>query len=192
MMEILPTSLPGVLLMRPEVFDDPRGYFFESYRKSLLDEAADRPVDFVQDNQSSSAYGVLRGLHYQKGRHAQAKLVRVLAGRVLDVAVDIRRDSPSFGRHVAVELSGENRMQLFIPRGFAHGFAVLSPQAVFAYKCDNYYAPQAQAGIAWDDPALGIDWRISPGEVILSEKDRENPPLSRAADLPDLRESLSY
>lgn len=190
-MEILPTSLPGVMLIRPEVFGDPRGYFFESYRKSLLDDAVG-PVDFVQDNQSSSIYGVLRGLHYQTGQHAQAKLVRVLAGRVLDVAVDIRRDSPSFGRHVAVELSEENRLQLFIPRGFAHGFAVLSPQAVFSYKCDNYYAPQAQAGIAWDDPALGIDWRIPHREVILSEKDRQNPPLSQAVDLPSIQESHSY
>ena len=191
MMDIQPTSLPGVMLIRPEVFGDPRGYFFETYRKSLLEESVGS-VDFVQDNQSSSAYGVLRGLHYQRGRHAQAKLVRVLTGRVLDVAVDIRRDSPTFGRHVAVELSEENRLQLFIPRGFAHGFAVLSPQAVFAYKCDNYYAPQAQAGIAWDDPALGIDWRIPPREVILSEKDRKNPPLAQASDLPSVQDIRSY
>lgn len=192
MIEICKTPIEGVVTLRPELFEDERGYFFESFRKSELDRATGFSTDFVQDNQSCSSYGVIRGLHYQKGDLAQAKLVRVLSGRVLDVAVDIRRGSPTFGRHVAVELSQENRLQLFIPRGFAHGFAVLSPQAVFAYKCDNYYAPQAQAGIAFDDPALGIDWRIPAEDIVLSEKDRRNPRLEQFSaeaenDLPRYR-----
>ena len=180
MIEICKTPIEGVVTLRPGLFEDARGYFFESYRKSELDRAYGQPTDFVQDNQSYSVYGVVRGLHYQKGQAAQAKLVRVLEGRILDVAVDIRRGSPTFGRHVAVELSAENRLQLFIPRGFAHGFAVLSPQAVFAYKCDNYYCPQAEAGIAFDDPDLGIDWRLPAQDAILSEKDRQNPTLAQA------------
>ena len=136
----------------------------------------------MQDNQSKSSYGVLRGLHYQKGSHAQAKLVRVVSGRVLDVAVDIREGSPTYGRYVTAELSGENMRQFFIPRGFAHGFAVLSREAVFQYKCDNYYAPQAEAGIAYDDPDIGIDWKIPLQDIILSEKDRRHPRLRDAAD----------
>ena len=147
--------------------------------------AAVREIDFVQDNESKSRYGVLRGLHYQKGEYSQSKLVRVVSGRVLDVAVDIRVGSPTFGKHVAVELSGENHRQFFIPKGFAHGFAVLSEEAVFQYKCDRLYAPQAEGAIAWDDPALGIDWKIPASDIILSEKDRHHPRLSEVTDLFD-------
>ncbi len=144
-----------------------------------------RPVRFVQDNESKSRYGVLRGLHFQKGEYAQSKLVRVVAGRVLDVAVDIRRGSPTFGKYVAVELTAENRRQLFIPRGFAHGFSVLSEEAVFQYKCDNPYAPQAEGAVAWDDPDIGIDWRLPAEAILLSAKDAANPRLRDAADLFD-------
>ena len=182
-MEIIETDIKGVVLLRPRVFGDARGYFLESYNKTAFD-AAVRPVDFVQDNRSCSSYGVIRGLHFQKGPHAQAKLVSVVQGKVLDVAVDIRRGSPTFGWHVAVELSDENHLQLFIPRGFAHGFAVLSPQAVFTYKCDNFYAPDSETGIAFDDPALGIDWRLPAADVLLSEKDRRYPPLAGAEVFP--------
>ena len=142
-----------------------------------------RPVDFVQDNESSSSYGVVRGLHFQKGIHSQSKLVRVVAGRVLDVAVDIRKGSPTFGRHVAVELSEDNHLMLFVPRGFAHGFSVLSESAVFQYKCDNYYCPESEGAVAWDDPALAIDWRIPASDVILSEKDSRHPLLTDAPEL---------
>ena len=178
-MKVIETALEGVVILEPELHRDARGYFFESYSRQLFDKSV-RPVRFVQDNESRSSYGVLRGLHFQRGEHAQGKLVRVVEGAVLDVAVDIRRGSPTFGRHVAVELSGENHRQLFIPRGFAHGFAVLSEEAVFQYKCDDYYAPEAEDGIAWDDPALGIDWRIPEEKIILSEKDRRRPRLSDA------------
>ena len=183
-MRVLQTEIEGVVLIEPEVFGDARGYFFESYSQREFD-ARVRPVRFVQDNESLSRHGVVRGLHFQRGRDAQSKLVRVVRGCVLDVAVDIRRGSPTFGRHVAAELSDTNRRQLFIPRGFAHGFAVLSDEALFQYKCDNPYAPQAEGAIAWDDPALGIDWRLTPGEVILSEKDRHHPTLHEAAELFD-------
>lgn len=175
-MEIIETALPGVVIVEPRIFRDDRGYFFESFSERAFCEQV-RPVRFVQDNESKSAYGVLRGLHFQKPPHAQSKLVRVIRGRVLDVAVDIRRGSPTFGRHVAVELSADNHRQLFIPRGFAHGFSVLSEEVVFQYKCDNYYAPQAEGAIAWDDPALGIDWQLPADRVILSEKDRHHPRL---------------
>ena len=175
-MEIIETALPGVVIVEPRIFHDDRGYFFESFSERAFCEQV-RPVRFVQDNESKSAYGVLRGLHFQKPPHAQSKLVRVIRGRVLDVAVDIRRGSPTFGRHVAVELSADNHRQLFIPRGFAHGFSVLSEEVVFQYKCDNYYAPQAEGAIAWDDPALGIDWQLPADRVILSEKDRHHPRL---------------
>ena len=181
-MKITKTDIEGVLILEPEVFGDTRGYFFESFSQQRFDEQV-APVRFVQDNESKSVYGVLRGLHFQRGTAVQAKLVRVVAGRVLDIAVDIRRGSPTFGRHVAAELSGENKRQLFIPRGFAHGFAVLSQEALFQYKCDNYYAPGSEGGIAWDDPALGIDWRLPAADVLLSEKDRCRQPLSEAQEL---------
>ena len=183
-MKITETAIDGVVIIEPAVFGDSRGYFFESYSERAFNEKV-RPVRFVQDNESKSSYGVLRGLHFQKGADAQSKLVRVVEGRVLDVAVDIRRGSPTFGAHVAVELSAENRRQLFIPRGFAHGFSVLSPTAVFQYKCDNFYAPQSEGAIAWDDPDIGIDWRIDPSEAILSEKDKHHPRLADATELFD-------
>lgn len=181
-MEVIRTDIPDVVIIEPRVFGDSRGYFFESWSQREFD-ALVRPVRFVQDNESSSSYGVVRGLHFQKGAFSQSKLVRVVEGTVLDVAVDIRRGSPTFGRHVAVELDANSHRQLFIPRGFAHGFSVLSQHAVFQYKCDNYYAPQAESAIAWNDPALGIDWRVSAEDAILSEKDKHHPLL---ADCPDL------
>lgn len=169
-MEIFETALEGVLIIEPRVFKDARGYFFESFSQREFDEKV-RPIRFVQDNESMSTYGVVRGLHYQRMPYTQSKLVRCVKGRVLDVAVDIRRGSPTFGQHVAVELSEENHRQLFIPRGFAHGFSVLSDVAVFQYKCDNFYHPEADAGIQLMDEALGIDWRIPIEQAILSEKD---------------------
>lgn len=183
-MKVIRTDIEGIVVTEPDVFGDDRGYFFESYSQAVFD-ARVRPVRFVQDNESKSKYGVLRGLHFQKGDKAQSKLVRVVSGRVLDVAVDIRRGSPSFGRHVAVELTGENRRQLFVPRGFAHGFSVLSEEAVFQYKCDNLYAPEAEGAVAWNDPAIGIDWRLCPEEVLLSPKDSRHPLLSEASELFD-------
>ena len=183
-MEIIRTDIPDVVIIEPRVFGDSRGYFFESWSQREFD-ALVRPVRFVQDNESSSSYGVVRGLHFQKGAFSQSKLVRVVEGTVLDVAVDIRRGSPTFGRHVAVELDADSHRQLFIPRGFAHGFSVLSQHAVFQYKCDNYYAPQAESAIAWNDPALGIDWRVSAEDVILSEKDKRHPLLANCPDLFD-------
>lgn len=185
-MKVIRTQIEGVVLIEPDVFGDQRGYFFESYSQARFDEAV-RPVRFVQDNESRSKYGVLRGLHFQKGRYAQSKLVRVVEGRVLDVAVDIRRGSPTFGQHVAVELTGENKRQFFVPRGFAHGFSVLSETALFQYKCDNFYAPEAEGAIAWDDPAIGIDWRLAPGEVLLSPKDSAHPRLAEASELFDYK-----
>ena len=189
MMEVLRTDIEGVVLLRPRVFLDKRGYILETFSQKEFDELV-RPVTFVQDNQSSSSYGGIRGLHFQKGEYSQGKLVRVVKGRVLDIAVDIRRGSPTFGRHVAVELSEDNFLQLFIPRGFAHGFAVLSPQAVFEYKCDRYYAPGKEGAIAWNDPALGIDWKIAPQDVVLSDKDSSNPPLKDCDCLFDYNEEL--
>lgn len=176
-MRIIKTDIDGVVILEPRIFNDARGYFFESYSKKVFDELV-CPVDFVQDNESCSSYGVIRGLHFQSPPFAQAKLVRCVKGTVLDVAVDIRKGSPTYGRHVAVELSDENHRQVFIPRGFAHGFAVLSDVAVFQYKCDNYYAPQADGGISIDDSSLGIDWRIDPAKAILSEKDMRHPLLA--------------
>ena len=173
------TPIKGVYVIEPRVFNDARGYFFEAFKKAEFEEIVG-PVDFIQDNESKSSRGVLRGLHYQKGEWSQAKLVRVIKGRVLDVAVDIRRSSPTFGKHVMVELSEENKLQLFIPRGFAHGFLVLSEEAVFTYKVDNVYAPQAEAGIRWNDPSLGIEWPIDPQEVQTSEKDLRQPLLVEA------------
>lgn len=172
-MEIIRTEIEDVVIIEPRLFRDERGYFFESWSERDFNEKV-RKVRFVQDNESRSSYGVLRGLHFQKPPYAQSKLVRVLSGAVLDVAVDIRRGSPTFGKHVAVELSGENHRQLFIPRGFAHGFAVLTDDVVFQYKCDSFYAPQSEGALAWDDPDLGIDWRIPAGRVVLSGKDRHH------------------
>jgi len=171
-------------LIKPRVFEDARGYFFETYSKRDFDKQVTE-INFVQDNESRSSYGVLRGLHFQKGACAQSKLVRVIEGRVLDVAVDIRKGSPSFGRYVAVELSGENHRQCFVPRGFAHGFVVLSPEAVFQYKCDFPYAPEAEAAIAWNDPSLGIDWGIPEADILLSQRDRSHPFLADAPELFD-------
>ncbi len=178
-MQVIQTEIPGVVIIEPQLFRDERGYFFESYSQREFDEKV-APIRFVQDNESKSTYGVLRGLHFQKPPHAQSKLVRVIKGRVLDVAVDIRRGSPTFGRHVAVELTEENHRQFFIPRGFAHGFSVLSKEAVFQYKCDNAYAPQSEGALAWDDPDLAIDWRIPADGIILSEKDKRHPRLHDA------------
>ena len=174
-MDIIKTAIDGVLILKPRVFTDARGYFFESFNKRDFFQATGMQIDFVQDNESASTRGVLRGLHFQRPPHTQAKLVRCVSGRVLDVAVDIRKGSPTFGEHVAVELTGENHLQFFVPRGFAHGFAVLSDYAVFQYKCDNYYAPQADAGISILDPDLGIDWKMDIAEAILSEKDTLHP-----------------
>lgn len=186
-MNIIRTEIPEVVIIEPKVFGDNRGYFFESF--SERDFAAQvRKVKFVQDNESKSCYGVLRGLHFQKPPHAQSKLVRVVKGRVLDVAVDIRKGSPTFGKYVAVELSEDNHRQFFVPRGFAHGFAVLSEEAVFQYKCDNYYAPQSEGAVAWDDPDLAIDWKVPSDKVILSEKDRNHPMLKDAPEIFDYSE----
>ena len=190
MINIKETTIPGVVIIEPAVFGDARGYFMESWNQRDFDEALGRPIRFVQDNESKSRYGVVRGLHYQKGFFSQSKLVRVISGRVLDVAVDIRRGSPWFGQHVACELSGENHRQLFIPRGFAHGFAVLSEEAVFQYKCDRFYSPASEGAIAWNDPALGIDWGLPEAEIILSEKDKHHPLLADATSLFDYDEDL--
>lgn len=174
MINTVQTAIPGVVIIEPVVFGDARGYFFESWSQRDFDKAV-CPVTFVQDNESKSSYGVLRGLHFQKGEFAQAKLLRVVKGCVLDVAVDIRAGSPTFGKYVAVELSESNHRQLFIPRGFAHGFVVLSEEAVCQYKTDNFYCPEAEGAISWDDPTIAIDWRIPAEDIILSEKDRHNP-----------------
>ena len=173
-MTVTDTAIPGVKIIEPRVFPDARGYFFESYNKRDFD-AQVAPVEFVQDNESCSVRGVMRGLHFQRPPFAQAKLVRCVRGRVLDVAIDIRKGSPTYGQHVAVELSEDNKRQFFIPRGFAHGFAVLSDVAVFQYKCDNYYAPQADGGISILDTSFGIDWRIDPASASLSPKDTAHP-----------------
>lgn len=169
-MEYIKTNIKDVWILKPHVFEDARGYFMETFRSEDFYANLGNVV-FVQDNESKSSYGVLRGLHYQKGKWSQAKLVRVIEGRVLDVAVDLRKSSPTFGKHVAVELSSENKLQLFIPRGFAHGFAVLSPTAVFAYKVDNRYEPSAEVSIRYDDSSVGIKWPIPKCDMILSEKD---------------------
>ncbi len=175
-MEVIKTEIEGVVILEPRVFRDARGYFFESYSKREFDEKVS-PVDFVQDNESRSTYGVMRGLHFQRPPHTQAKLVRCVVGAVLDVCVDLRKGSPTYGKHVAVELTADNHRELFVPRGFAHGFAVLSDVAVFQYKCDNYYAPEADGGISILDDSLGIDWRIDPARAVLSEKDLRHPVL---------------
>ena len=188
-MEIIKTPIEGVTILKPRIFNDDRGYFFESYSQRVFNEEV-REVHFVQDNESKSSYGVLRGLHFQKPPFCQSKLVRCIKGSVLDVAVDIRKGSPTFGQYVAVELTEENHLQLFIERGFAHGFSVLSDEVVFQYKCDNFYAPQSEGAIAWNDPALNIDWRLPTEKVILSEKDKHHPLLKDADFLFDFNENL--
>lgn len=188
-MDVIQTDIPEVVIIEPRLFEDERGYFFESFSEREFFSKV-REVRFVQDNESRSSYGVLRGLHFQKPPYAQSKLVRVIKGAVLDVAVDIRKGSPTFGRHVAVELSEDNHRQIFIPRGFAHGFAVLTEDVVLQYKCDNFYAPQSEGAIAWDDPDLAIAWRIPSDKVVLSEKDRKHPCLKDADWLFDYSEDL--
>ena len=175
-MEIIKTNIEGVVIIEPRIFKDDRGYFFESFSQREFEEKVCKTT-FVQDNESKSSYGVLRGLHFQKPPFAQSKLVRVIKGAVLDVAVDIRKGSPTFGQYVSVELTGENHRQFFIPRGFAHGFSVLSEEVIFQYKCDNFYSPQSEGAIAWNDPDLNIDWRIPAEKVVLSEKDSKHPRL---------------
>ena len=169
-MEVIKTDIEGLVIIEPKVFKDARGYFFESFSQREFEEKV-RKVNFVQDNESMSSYGVMRGLHFQRPPYTQSKLVRCVKGRVLDVAVDIRKGSPTYGKHVAVELSEDNHRQFFVPRGFAHGFAVLSDVAIFQYKCDNFYAPQADGGISIKDDTLGIDWQIPMNRALLSEKD---------------------
>jgi dTDP-4-dehydrorhamnose 3,5-epimerase len=188
-MEVIKTALEGVVILEPRVFKDERGYFFESFSQREFDEKVRRIV-FVQDNESMSSYGVMRGLHYQRMPYTQSKLVRCTQGAVLDVAVDIRKGSPTFGQHVAVELSADNHRQLFIPRGFAHGFSVLTPTAVFQYKCDNFYTPQSEAGISIQDDTLGIDWRIPVEEAILSAKDLKHARLADAVPDFDINDTL--
>lgn len=188
-MEVIKTDIEGVVIIEPRIFRDDRGYFFESFSQREFQEKVCNTV-FVQDNESKSSYGVLRGLHFQKPPYAQSKLVRVIKGAVLDVAVDIRKGSPTFGQHVAVELTEDNHRQFFIPRGFAHGFSVLTDEVIFQYKCDNFYAPQSEGALAWDDPDLGIDWRLPAEKVILSEKDRNHSRLKDADWLFDFNEKL--
>lgn len=178
-MNVIKSEIEGIRILEPKVFGDARGYFFEVWNEKKYEEAGIR-VRFVQDNESKSRFGVLRGLHFQVPPYTQAKLVRVIQGAVLDVSLDIRRGSPTFGRHFAIELSGNNKRQVFIPRGFAHGFVVLSPDVIFAYKCDNEYMPSHERGIAFDDPALKINWGIKPVSMLLSEKDTHNPLLKDA------------
>lgn len=176
------TDIPGVFIITPRVFEDARGYFMETWREDDFNRGIGQTVHFVQDNQSMSTRGVLRGLHYQKGADSQAKLVRVLQGRVVDVAVDLRQDSSTFGKHVMVELSADNKQQLFIPRGFAHGFQVISDTAVFTYKVDNRYAPESECSIRFDDPSIGIEWPIQGNDVVLSEKDLSHAVSFEAAE----------
>ena len=178
-MEYIKTEIEGVWIIQPKVFNDARGYFFEAWKKEEFEEHVGK-VSFVQDNESKSSYGVLRRLHYQKGEFSQAKLVRVIKGCVLDVAVDIRKDSPTFGKHVMVELSEDNKRQFFIPRGFAHGFLVMSDEAIFTYKVDNIYAPQAEASIRFDDPDIAIKWPIDSKDVLTSAKDMDAKSLKEA------------
>lgn len=178
-MNIIKTSIEGVVIIEPRLFKDDRGYFFESFNQREFEEKVCKTT-FVQDNESKSGYGVIRGLHYQKPPFAQSKLVRVIKGVVLDVAVDIRKGSPTFGQHVAVELTEENHRQFFIPRGFAHGFSVLSEEVIFQYKCDNFYHPEAEGAIAWDDAELGIDWRIPLEKVLMSEKESKHKSLKNS------------
>ena len=177
-MKVIKTKLEGVVIIEPQVFFDDRGYFFESFSQQSFNEQV-APITFVQDNESKSSYGVLRGLHFQKPPFAQSKLVRVVKGKVLDVAVDLRKGSPTFGQYESVVLSEENKRQFFIPQGFAHGFAVLSEEAIFQYKCDNYYAPQSEGSVRWNDPTIAIDWQLPEKDIILSAKDEQAPLLSQ-------------
>ena len=188
-MEVIKTDIEGVVIIEPRIFKDDRGYFYESFSQREFEEKVCRTT-FVQDNQSKSSYGVLRGLHFQKPPYCQSKLVRCIKGTVLDVAVDIRKGSPTFGKYVAVELSEENHRQFFVPRGFAHGFAVLTPEAVFQYKCDNFYNKESEGSVAWNDPQLGIDWRIPADKVLLSEKDKLSKNIADAEYLFDYNEKL--
>lgn len=174
-MELIPTHVNDCFIIKPTLFEDSRGYFFESYNRRKFRELTGIDPEFVQDNQASSDYGTLRGLHFQKGEHAQAKLVSVLKGRVLDVAVDLRPESSTYLKHVAVELSAHNHLQLFVPRGFAHGYSVLEDDTLFFYKCDNFYCREAEGGVLYSDPDLNIDWQLAPADIILSEKDRLLP-----------------
>jgi dTDP-4-dehydrorhamnose 3,5-epimerase len=179
-MNLIETKLKGCFVIEPIVYNDDRGYFFESFNQNKFNNLIGQTVDFIQDNESFSKKGTLRGLHFQRGEHAQAKLVRVVKGRVLDFAVDIRRDSKTFGEHVSIELSEDNKKQLFIPRGFAHGFVVLSDTAIFSYKCDNFYKKEAEGGIIYNDESLNIDWKMNEKELIISEKDLLLPKLESA------------
>ena len=181
-MEFIPQSIPEVLVIEPKVHGDERGYFIETFRQDEFEDALGYKVNFIQDNESKSSKGVLRGLHFQLPPHAQSKLVRVIEGAVLDVAVDIRKGSPSFGQHVAVELSDDNKKQMFIPRGFAHGFVVLTDTATFAYKVDNYYSPECDRGLAFDDIDLNIDWQLTKQQLLLSDKDTQQPTLAVLTD----------
>ena len=181
-MAVIKTAIEGVYIIEPTVFGDERGYFFESYNEERFRSETGIDVHFVQDNESRSKRGVLRGLHFQKKPNAQAKLVRVVQGKVLDVAVDIRRGSPTFGKHIAVELSGDNHRQLFIPKGFAHGYVVLEDDTVFQYKCDEFYHPEAEGGIAWNDPDIGIEWGVAESDITLSEKDKRHPLLKEICE----------
>jgi dTDP-4-dehydrorhamnose 3,5-epimerase len=176
-MTAIETKLKGCFIIEPKVLEDQRGYFFESFNQNKFNDLIGKNIDFVQDNESFSSKGVLRGLHFQTGEYAQAKLVRVVKGTVLDVVVDIRKDSPTFSKHFSIELSEENKTQLFVPRGFAHGFIVLSDTAIFSYKCDNFYNKSSEQGLRYDDPSLGIDWKLPPNEFIVSEKDLALPTL---------------
>ena len=188
-MEVIKTEIDGVVIIEPRIFKDDRGYFYESFSQREFEEKVCQTT-FVQDNQSKSSYGVLRGLHFQKPPYCQSKLVRCIKGAVLDVAVDLRKGSPTFGKYVAVELSEDNHRQFFVPRGFAHGFAVLTPEAVFQYKCDNFYNKESEGAVAWNDPQLAIDWKIPADKVLLSEKDRLNKDLANADFLFDYNEKL--
>ena len=188
-MEVKKTDIEGVVILEPRLFEDERGYFFEAFSEREFAEKV-RECHFVQENEAYSTYGVVRGLHFQRPPHAQSKLVRVVKGCVLDVVVDIRKGSPTFGKHIAVELSAENHRQLFIPRGFAHGYSVLSEEALLEYKCDNYYAPASEGAILWNDPALAIDWQLPTESVILSDKDLKNPALAECEALFDYNETL--
>jgi len=184
-MKIEALKIQGLFLIKPQVHGDQRGYFVETFRQDLLEAALGHPIHFIQDNESRSSRGVLRGIHFQLPPHAQSKLVRVIEGEVLDVAVDLRRGSPTFGQHISVTLSGENKQQLFIPRGFGHGFVVLSETAIFSYKVDSYYSPEHDRGIDFSDPALAIDWQLPADQLLLSDKDRAQPTLESSHTLFD-------
>lgn len=189
-MKFTRTSIPDIFLIEPKVFGDDRGYFVETFKSELFEQETGIKTTFIQDNESRSSYGVLRGLHYQLPPYAQSKLVRVIEGKVLDVAVDIRKGSPTFGQQLSIELSAENKHQLFVPRGFAHGFVVLSETAIFSYKVDNYYSPQCDRGIRFNDPQLNIDWKIDAQKLQLSEKDKSQPLFKEVTDLFDYQDDL--